>query len=487
MLNAPLVRRIAGAPDPLELLDRTADRPWTLWLDTAGPEPGGAGSGRSYFACDPFRVLRGRGGRSEWLVPGGREEGAADPLAELAGALERWRIAAPPGTPPFAGGAAGFLGYELAGDLERVPGAALRDLPLPDVEVGLYDVVVSWDRHTGSCWITSSGLPHAGEEGRVRAAARAARFESWLAGGSPPDEHRLGEPALDLPITERPQTRPVPGTGVRSTFTPAAYRKAVRRAIELIRAGDIYQVNLSQRFEAPAPADPAALYRRLRRASPAPYGAYFRASECVVLSSSPERFLRVTRDGTVETRPIKGTRPRHEDPTHDARLAAELARSVKDRSENLMIVDLLRNDLSRVCQPGSVKATELFRVESYATVHHLVSTVTGRLREGRRRTDLLRAAFPSGSVTGAPRIRAMEIIAELEPVTRGPYCGAIGYLGFGGDMDTSVSIRIAVVGRGRVVFHAGGAVVADSDPAAEYAETLDKARALIAAIEGEAP
>jgi para-aminobenzoate synthetase component 1 len=246
----------------------------------------------------------------------------------------------------------------------------------------------------------------------------------------------------------------------------------------------VYQVNLSQRFETTAVTDAGSLYRRLRHRSPAPFGAFFRAAGGSVLSSSPERFLRVEPDGRVETRPIKGTRPRDPDPATDEALAAQLGHSVKDRAENLMIVDLLRNDLSRVCGPGSVRATELFRIESYATVHHLVSTIEGHLSGERGRVDLLRAAFPSGSVTGAPKIRAMEIISELEPVARGPYCGAIGFLGFGGDMDTSVSIRIAVAAGGRIAFHAGGAVVADSDPGAEYAETLDKARALLEVIGG---
>jgi para-aminobenzoate synthetase component 1 len=269
---------------------------------------------------------------------------------------------------------------------------------------------------------------------------------------------------------------------VRSTFTPDGYRAAVARAIEWIRAGDVYQVNLSQRFEARSNEPAERLYLRLRAVSPAPFGAFFSGCGYSVLSTSPERFLSLSGSGRVETRPIKGTRPRGRNETEDARRASELRASVKDRAENLMIVDLLRNDLSRVCAADSVEAEELFRVESYRTVHHLVSTVSGQLLPGRTAVDLLRAAFPSGSVTGAPKIRAMEIIAELEPVERGPYCGALGYLGFGGDMDTSVSIRIAVSAAGRIAFHAGGGVVADSDPQAEYDETLDKARALFETV-----
>jgi para-aminobenzoate synthetase component 1 len=280
-----------------------------------------------------------------------------------------------------------------------------------------------------------------------------------------------------------PPTFDVPGSpGLRSTFDPEGYREAVRRVIEWIRAGDAYQVNLSQRFETEWTDDPLPLYLRLRRASPAPFGAYYSGRGFSVLSTSPERFLYGAVDGVVQTRPIKGTRPRSEDPDEDSRLAAELQASGKDRAENLMIVDLLRNDFSRVCRPDSVRATDLFRVESYRTVHHLTSTVEGRLRDGVGAADLLAAAYPCGSVTGAPKIRAMEIISELEPVARGPYCGAIGYLGFQGDLDLSVSIRIAVAAAGRIVFHSGGAVVVDSEPDAEYRETLDKARALLATI-----
>jgi para-aminobenzoate synthetase component 1 len=256
--------------------------------------------------------------------------------------------------------------------------------------------------------------------------------------------------------------------------------------VEYILAGDVFQVNLSQRFTAPMDGDAFAVYRRLRHDNAAPFAAFMTTPACTLASASPERFLEVAPDGSVETRPIKGTRPRGLHPLHDMHLEFELAASEKDRAENLMIVDLLRNDLSRVCRPGSVRVPSLFRRESYATVHHLVSVVSGRLEEGRGRVDLLRSAFPGGSVTGAPKIRAMEIIAEIEPVCRGPYCGSVGYLGFDGSMDTSITIRTLVVVDGEVHFHAGGAVVADSRPRREYLETLDKAAGLIDALAGPA-
>jgi len=255
----------------------------------------------------------------------------------------------------------------------------------------------------------------------------------------------------------------------------------VARVIEYICAGDIFQANLSQRLEAPLVGTPLELYRRLRSRNPAPFSAFLDFGELVVASSSPERFLRVE-DGHVEARPIKGTRPRGVGPEHDAALALALAESDKDRAENVMIVDLLRNDLSRVCEPGSVRVPELFTLEHYATVHHLVSTVVGDLVPTSDPADLVRAAFPGGSITGAPKVRAMQIIAELEPTRRGVYCGAIGYWSTTGAFDTSIVIRTYLVLGDVVYFQAGGGIVADSEPEQEYRETLDKAGGLIAAL-----
>ncbi len=269
--------------------------------------------------------------------------------------------------------------------------------------------------------------------------------------------------------------------GLSSTFTHRGYLSAVARVREYVLAGDIFQANLSQRFQAAATEPPLALYQRLRRINPAAFGAYLHFDDLHVLSVSPERFLRLS-GREVETRPIKGTRPRGLGPMHDALLGRVLAESDKDRAENVMIVDLLRNDLSRVCRPGTVRVPELLALEQHPTVHHLVSTVVGELESGRDAVDLLRATFPGGSITGAPKVRAMEIIAELEPTRRGVYCGSLGYLGAGGTMDTSIAIRTAVVRDGEVYFQAGGGIVADSDPEAEYRETLDKARGIIRAL-----
>jgi para-aminobenzoate synthetase component 1 len=274
-----------------------------------------------------------------------------------------------------------------------------------------------------------------------------------------------------------------PELALRSSFTHDGYLAAVTRVRDYIVAGDIFQANLSQRFEAPLAESPWSLYRRLRTRNPAPFAAFLDFPEALVLSASPERFLRLTGAREVETRPIKGTRPRGMGPEHDAALGRALSESAKDRAENLMIVDLLRNDLSRVCGPGTVRVPELFALERHPTVHHLVSTVVGTLAPGATVVDLVRAAFPGGSITGAPKVRAMEIIAELEPSRRGVYCGSVGYWSVTGELDTSIAIRTCVAVGDRVYFSAGGGIVADSDPEQEYRETLDKARGIIDALE----
>jgi para-aminobenzoate synthetase component 1 len=269
---------------------------------------------------------------------------------------------------------------------------------------------------------------------------------------------------------------------IRSSFTHDGYLHAVDRVREYIFAGDIFQANLSQRFEAPLGEPPWAVYCRLRAGNAAPFAAYLEFPDAVVLSASPERFLCVDVAGHVETRPIKGTRPRGIGPEHDAALGAALMESAKDRAENLMIVDLMRNDLSRVCAPGTVRVRELFALEHFATVHHLVSTVVGDLAPDLNALDLLRASFPGGSITGAPKVRAMEILAELEPSERSVYCGAIGYWSVTGQLDSSIAIRTAIARARQIYFNAGGGILADSDAEQEYRETLDKARGLIDAL-----
>jgi para-aminobenzoate synthetase component 1 len=268
---------------------------------------------------------------------------------------------------------------------------------------------------------------------------------------------------------------------LKANFSHEGYLKAVARAREYICAGDIFQVNLSQRFEADLNISPYELYKRLRKINPAPFASYLNFEGVNIVGASPERFLKVQGDW-VETRPIKGTKPRGKTPEEDKALAGDLLASQKDRAENTMIVDLERNDLGRVCRYGTIKVTELAILETYPTVFHLTSTVVGRLREGISRIDLLKASFPGGSITGAPKVRAMEIIDELEPTRRSVYTGSIGYLSFSGEMDINIVIRTFIVKDGRAYFQVGGAIVYDSEPEAEYIETLDKGRALMQAL-----
>ncbi|MCF8470600.1 MAG: aminodeoxychorismate synthase component I [Parvibaculum sp.] len=461
-MSNPLVEDIEWRA-PHEVFQALAGEPFALLLDSATAAPGRdpALHGRwSFIAFDPFDRLTRR--VSDIGKP-------FDEVKARLGALPP--ISTSPELPPFPGGAAGFFGYGLGRTLEQLPREekpfAIDDQHLPDLALGFYDTVLAFDMTQARAFIVSTGWPERTAAARkARAKTRMAAIRARLAGVPP--------------FAAPPAAMPSP---LGSNFTRAEYEAAVRRVIGYIHAGDVFQVNLSQRFKAQlAPHDtPYALYLRLRAASPAPFSSFFNFGEGAILSSSPERFL-ACRDGHVETKPIKGTRPRGSSPDDDKRMAAELLASEKDRAENVMIVDLLRNDISRVCEDHSVIVDKLCELESFANVHHLVSTVRGELRAGKTSTDLLAACFPGGSITGAPKRRAMEIIAELEPTTRGPYCGAIGYLGSDGGMDSAIAIRTMVVKGGCVTFQAGGGIVSDSDPAAEYEETLAKARDMRAAL-----
>ena len=464
---SPHVVSLLPPPDPLECCARLAGLPGLVLLDSASHRPG---IGRySFVSADPVQSFRAHGRRTEVRDGDGWRTVDADLLDVVERAIAPLRREAVAALPPFQGGALGFLGYEFGGVLERLPAPKPDGATIPDGAFGIHDWTLAWDHDAGAAWLVSTGIDASGTVSSARAAARADDVLARLA----------------APVAPR-RAAPVTAATLTSTFTRDEYVAAVRRVREYILAGDVFQVNLSQRFEAPFAGDSLALYARLRAETPAPFAGYLDGGDFQLVSASPERFLLVDGD-RVETRPIKGTRPRGATPALDDVLAAELSGSAKDRAENVMIVDLLRNDLSRVCRPGTVRATDLLALERHPTVHHLVSTVEGRLNAGAGGVALLRAAFPGGSITGAPKVRAMEIIAELEPAPRGPYCGTMGYLSLAGAMDTSILIRTCVVHGGRLRFSAGGGIVADSDPAAEYAETLDKARALVAAAGMTAP
>jgi para-aminobenzoate synthetase component I len=476
---APLVAELTPAPDPVAACSRCADLPFLVFLDSA-TDPTHLGR-YSFLAADPATAVRSKGQLTQQLVAGRWIRVGGDPLEQVRALLAPH--ATPPVTalPPFQGGAAGYVGYDWGSTLERLPRPRYDDLAIPDVLLGLYDWVLAWDRANGRAWIVSTGLPETGAARARRAAERLALVRQRLAGVA-----RAVPGTPRAPPHARPgaaPSYPVPGLpGVRSNFTRSGYTEAVARVIDYVYAGDIFQANLSQRLEAPLVGTPFELYRRLRQRNPAPFAAFLDFGDVVLASSSPERFLRVDAARQVEARPVKGTRPRGTGPEHDAALALALAESDKDRAENVMIVDLLRNDLSRVCRPATVRVPELFALEHYATVHHLVSTVLGELAPEHDAGDLVRAAFPGGSVTGAPKVRAMQIIAELEPTQRAAYCGAIGYWSVTGALDTSIVIRTYLALGSDVYFQVGGGIVADSDPEQEYRETLDKAGGLVTAL-----
>ncbi len=477
--DLPLVRELGSGVDSLKSFERLRSMGGVIFLDSAMTH--GELGRYSFIAADPFR---------EFLLPARRNVTPADgePFAELQAALQAFKTETSPDLPPFQGGAAGLFGYGLGRYLERLPSGADDPFEIPDLAVGFYDWVLAVDHVRDRAWIISQGFPEMDPsrrtqraEERIRAVLEALDSPAAVpepptnSADIPPGGFRRSHALSDLP-------------DLLSNFSRAGYLVALERAIEYIHAGDIFQVNLSQQLIHPQQMSSVELYRRLRERNPAPFAAFFEPAgrSFALASASPERFLSCDPSGRVETRPIKGTRRRRTLSEADFFVREELRESAKDRSENVMIVDLLRNDLSRVCRAGSVTVPQLFKVESFPSVHHLVSVVRAQLEPDRGPLDLLRAAFPGGSITGAPKIRAMEIIHELEPAERGAYCGSLGYIGFDGAMDTSILIRTVTCSRGWFHFPVGGGIVAASSPEREYEETLDKARGIVWALEPDA-
>lgn len=443
--------------DSARLFTPLAHDNWAMLLDSGqaiNPQTGKPGSqyGRyDIIVAEPFATLVSRDGETTVTHLGEIQVSRENPFALLKALLANYPAAK--NDTIFAGGALGYWGY----DLVRAEAHLLnRERTIPDMMVGLYDWAIVVDHRAQTCRLVSHGLlPQTRENWH----ALQARLDAASSLGVSKQFHVLGMSA--------------------SNFTRAEYHAAIHKIHQYIRAGDCYQVNLAQRFKVPVEGDAWMAYLKLREISPAPFMAFMQLPDTIgaqfqVLSNSPERFLQT--DGEhVETRPIKGTRPRDADSVRDAANAAELQQSPKDRAENLMIVDLLRNDIGKVCRTGSIRADRLFELQSFANVHHLVSIVTGKLKPDATAVSLLRACFPGGSITGAPKLRAMQIIDELEPSTRGIYCGAIGYIGFDGKMDTNIAIRTAVVQSQQFTYYAGGGVVIDSNAEDEYQETLNKA------------
>jgi para-aminobenzoate synthetase component 1 len=433
-----------------------AGLPSAVWLDSAAAGPADR---FDILVADPSVTLRTRGVETEIATRDGVTRSTRSPLELVREQLGD--VAKGPAELPFTGGAVGYFGYDLGRRLERIPEIAAADIDMPDLVVGIYDWAVVVDHEARRTWLVGGA-----RDARTR--------REW-----PLLVTRLGEQPPAESASFRVLERPV------SNFTRAAYAEAFGRVQEHIRRGDCYQVNLTQRFAARAQGDAWHAYLKLREINPAPFAAYLDLPDGKVVCSSPERFLKVT-GGHVETKPIKGTRPRSTDPARDRALAEELRTSAKDRAENVMIVDLLRNDLGKVCAAGTVRASKLFDVESFASVHQLVSTVEGQLARDKHALDLLGACFPGGSITGAPKVAAMKIIEELEPHRRSIYCGAIGYVGYDGNMDLNIAIRTLVQKGDHVYTWAGGGVVADSNVDAEYQESLDKAAAMLAVLDSAA-
>ena len=469
--SLPLIEELDTKLSPFEVFELFRDRKYIFFLDS-GMDAHKLGR-YSFIGSDPFLTLSSHG--SDIVITQGDEKSrlSGNPFDIINHFLEIYRLEPCSSPVPFIGGAVGYFSYDLCHFIERLPRTATDDLKLPECYLGFYDLVLAFDNLQGKAYIISTGFPEQEDDKRLTTARRRLnKIQERLADVSA-SEAELVSMAASFP-SER--------VNLKGGFTHQEYVDAVEKARQYIIAGDIFEVNLSQRFEAELSITPYELYRRLRQINPAPFACYLGFDEVSVVSASPERFVRIQGDW-VETRPIKGTRPRGKTPDEDERQASELLNSVKDRAENIMIVDLERNDLGRVCRFGTVKVTELAILEVFPTVFHLTSTVEGRLREDKNGIDLLKATFPGGSITGAPKVRSMEIIDELEPTRRSVYTGSIGYLSFDGNLDLNIAIRTFIIKGKKAYFQVGGAVVYDSDPEAEYQETMVKGKALIDALD----
>ena len=471
MMNCcPLIEEITTrltAPEAFELFK---DNPHSFFLDS-GMNPQRLGR-YSFMGSDPFLVLRSQGKEINLSWQDRQEVEHGNPFDTLDRLLRTYTLDSHEAPAPFLGGAVGYLSYDLCHLIEHLPATTTNDLKLPESYFAFYDTILAFDHLKNRTYIVATGFPELDEQLRLTRA-----------------KMNLAQMARQLALPAVPTSEPNTLSSVirnevvlKSNFTPEAYIKAVDRVREYIAAGDVFQVNLSQRFETELTISPYSLYQRLRQVNPAPFASYLNFDGVTIVSASPERFLRLD-DNWVETRPIKGTRPRGKDIAEDIALADALSNSTKDQAENIMIVDLERNDIGRVCQYGTVKVTELAILETFPTVFHLTSTIVGKLSHDKNRLALLKATFPGGSITGAPKVRAMEIIDELEPTRRSVYTGAIGYLSFGDKLDLNIVIRTFLVKDGKAYFQVGGGITYDSDPESEYLETLDKARALVQALQ----
>jgi len=457
MILPPLCTELPYHADSEIYFEAIRSKQWPIFLDSGNKQHVDARF--DIQTADPFITLTTLGDNTLITHNSGETQlSSNDPFYLLHNILQQYQPTQKSDL-PFCGGALGYFAYDLGRRLETLPELAQDAEHIPSMAIGIYDWAIVSDHKHKKCWLVSYGLSP-----NTRSI-----WDKLVT--------KLQQAVLPSKQAEFQVTSPL-----RQNFDRAHYQQAFDKIQHYIHEGDCYQINLAKRFEVDAQGDPWLVYQLLRKQNAAPFSAYLSTPHVTVLSSSPERLLKV--DGKhVETKPIKGTRPRDlDDPKRDKALADELQSSLKDRAENLMIVDLLRNDLGKVCEPGSISVPKPFELESFATVHHLVSTITGTLAEDHDAVSLLRACFPGGSITGAPKLRAMEIIEELEPHQRGIYCGSIAYIGFDGKMDSNITIRTLMYSQNRLRFWAGGGIVADSEADAESQEIDDKAAAMLKII-----
>ncbi|WP_162661425.1 aminodeoxychorismate synthase component I [Tuwongella immobilis] len=464
--HSPILEELHPCPTVWSIAEQLGDLPHLLVLESSDFHPE---RGRySFITADPV----------DWFQRSTQSVETNENLLKWYALYQSFPIARIPELPPFQAGVAGLFGYDWNQSLESIKSPQYSDFDVPTLALGVYDWVIAWDHLLQRCWLLSTGVQSSATISNSHAAFRIRQVRSWLARSKPPLPHSWKRRSLD---SLAPQF-PLPNwENVLSTFSPISYRDAIRRTIDYIHAGDCFQINLAQRLLTHQIDHPLALYRRSRDRNPSPFGVYLDLGTAQIISASPERFLSVT-NGVVETRPIKGTRPMGQSADEDRLLLEDLLTNPKDRAENIMIVDLLRNDIGKCCDFGSVVVPKICEIESYRHLHHLVSEVRGRLRPRVRSIDLLQACFPGGSITGAPKVRAMEIIAEIEPTRRGAYCGSVGYIGWDGRMDTNILIRTMTVQDGWIQFPVGGGIVADSQPDREYDETLTKAHGMLRSV-----
>jgi len=444
---------------------------------------GGEKVGRySILAAEPYEEVVSYGDQlTVRSASGSTTIRCADPLDFLRTRVKQWQAAHLPELPPFCGGAVGYAGYDVVRYSEHLPHSPPDDRHLPDLSFAFYDRLAIFDNVQKTLFAISLAKIPRDSGGRVPQ-----RQQLWQIYQDTADQvnelvGRLSSGGRALPPEDVAISGPVT-LEYKSNFTAESFEQAVRRCVEYIRAGDIFQVVISQRLEVPVLCDPFEMYRTLRVVNPSPFMFFLRTGEVTLVGSSPEILCRVV-DGTVTVRPLAGTRPRGATPEEDERLARELLADAKERAEHVMLVDLGRNDVGRVARYGTVQLSDVMVIERYSHVMHITSNVSGRLAEGKDAFDALRSCLPAGTVSGAPKVRAMQIIDEIEPHRRGPYAGAVGYFDFSGNMDTCIALRTIVIHNGTAYIQAGAGIVADSDPQREYQETLNKARGLLRAIE----